>query len=187
MPPVAPVRAMLVRGPLRPVVPEHLRAAAKHCLELTRHSLARDFPQAIRRERVAPTRLPLQQARPYRCSPSQVRVSFFRLTPVGRKCNPAAHCADRPTLDAGSELPSAEGRHQKRRNRGELVGCGSKNNRLRRKPVCRARPFQILASDKCRCLLRRFAVRDVQSVNPEYKRARAKKRRASPGVRERGE
>jgi hypothetical protein len=172
---------------LRPVAPKHLRAAAKHCFELARHSLEQDFLQATLPEQAALARVPLLQGRLYRCLPSQVRASFFRLAPVGRKCNPAVRYADRPTLDAGLELPIAEDRYQKRRNRGELVGCGSKNNRSRHKSVCLARPFQISASDKCRCPLRRFAVRDVQSANPECKRGRARKRRASPAVRERVE
>lgn len=177
-------QATIARAALRPVAREHLRVP-KHCLALARHSLARDFPQAILPEQVALARLPPRQARLYQYSPSQVRASFFRSTPVDRRCNRAAHCDGRPTLDVGLELPIAEDRHRRRRNRRELVGCGSKNNRSLRKRVCRARPFQILASDKCRCPLRRFAVRDVQSANPECKRARARKRRASRGVRQR--
>lgn len=180
-----PPQATVALAALRPVALERLRAAAKHCLALARHSLARDFHQAILPEQVAPARLPPRQARLYQYSPSQVRASFFRSRPVDRRCNRAAHCDGRPTLDVGLELPIAEDRHRRRRNRRELVGCGSKNNRSLRKRVCRARPFQILASDKCRCPLRRFAVRDVQSANPECKRAPARKRRASRGVRQR--
>ena len=172
---------------LRPLALGRLQVAAKHYLGLARHSPAREFHQAIPPEQVARARVPPGQARLYRCSPSQVRASFFRSMPVGRRCNPAAHCDDRPTLDAGLELPIAEDRYRQRHNRREPVGCGSKNTRSRRKHVCRARPFQILASDKCRCPLRHFAVRDAQSANPEYKRARARKRRASPGFRERAE
>jgi hypothetical protein len=150
-------QATAVQAALRPVAQEHLRLAAKHCLALARHSPARGFHPAIRpgqvarlhsrltgedslgpvrdshqailRERVASVRLPARQARLYRCSPGRVRASFFRLAPVGRKCNRAARYADPPTLDAGLELPIAEDRHQKRRNRREFVGCGSKNNR----------------------------------------------------------
>jgi len=181
MAPVAlPLQAKVVRGALHPVALEHL-------LPLEKHSPARDFHQAILPERVALPRVPPRQARLYRCSPNQVRALFSQLALAGRKCNRAARYADHPTLDAGLELPIAEDQHQKRRNRREFVGCGSKNIRSRRERVCRARPFQILASDKCRCPLRRFAVRDAQSANPECKRARARKRRASPGVRERVE
>ena len=186
--PVAlPLQATVGQAALHPVAPERLRPRAKHCPGLARHSPAQGFHQEILPEQVALERLPPRQARLYQYSPNQVRASFFRSTPVDRRCNRAAHYADHPTLDAGLEPPIAEDRHRKRRNRREFVGCGSKNNRSPRKRVCRARPFQILASDKCRCPLRRFAVRDVQSANPECKRARARKRRASPGVRERVE
>ena len=169
------------------VAREDLQRAGKDSLGLARHSLGRNSPQAILPERVAAARLPPRQARLYRCSPSRVRASLSRSKPVGRKCSRAARYADHPTLDAGLELPIAEDRHRQRRNRREFVGCGSKNNRSRRKRVCRARPFQILASGKCRYPLRRFAVRDVQSVNRECRRARARKKRASPGARERVE
>jgi hypothetical protein len=40
-----PRQATVVWAALRPVAPEHLRAAAKHCLVLARRSPARDFPQ----------------------------------------------------------------------------------------------------------------------------------------------
>ena len=181
-----PLQATVAWAALCQVVREHLRVP-KHCLALARHSLARDFHQAILPEQVALARLPPRQARLYQYSPNQVRASFFRSTPVDRRCNRAAHYADHPTLDAGLERPIVEDPHQRRRNRREPVGCGSKNNRSRHKSVCLARPFQISASDKCRCPLRRFAVRDAQSANPECKRARARKRRASPAVRERVE
>ena len=182
-----PLQATVAWAALRPAVREHLQPVVKHSLGVTTHSPARDFHQAILPEQVALARLLPRQAQPYQCSPSQVRASLFRSLPGGRKCNRAARYADHPTLDAGLELPSAEDRHPQRRNRREFVGCDSKNNRLRRKRVCRARPFQILASDKCRCPLRRFAVRDVQSANPECKRAQARKKQASPGARERVE
>ncbi|MGB8804971.1 MAG: hypothetical protein WCC93_08600, partial [Chthoniobacterales bacterium] len=38
-------QATVVRAALRPVAPEHLLAAAKHCLALARRSPAQDFPQ----------------------------------------------------------------------------------------------------------------------------------------------
>ena len=40
-----PRQATVVWAALRPVAPVHLRGAAKHCLALAKHSLARDFHQ----------------------------------------------------------------------------------------------------------------------------------------------
>jgi hypothetical protein len=40
-----PPQATVVRTALRPIAPEHLRAAAEHCLALAKHSPARDFHQ----------------------------------------------------------------------------------------------------------------------------------------------
>jgi hypothetical protein len=73
-----PLQARVARAALRPVVREHLRLAAKHCLGLARHSAARAFHQAILPEQAGLARLPPRQARPYRCSPSQVQASLFR-------------------------------------------------------------------------------------------------------------
>ena len=124
-----------------------------------------------------PARLLPRPGRACQYSPDQDPDAFYPAMRADRKCNRAARCGDRPISD----------RCRKRRNRRGPVRYGNRNNHSRCRCAGHAQPFQISASDKCRCLLRRFADRDYQSANRGCKRAQARKRQGSPGFREREE
>ena len=73
--------------------------------------------------------------------------AFSRETPAARKCNRAARCDALPIF----------ARYRPPRNRRALAGCDNKCSRSQRKRARRARPFPIVALDKCPCPPRRTA------------------------------
>jgi hypothetical protein len=153
----------------------HWPQAATHRAELDSLDLA-----------VLPGLLP-RLGRLCRCWPNQGPFAFYRAVPADRKCNRAARCGAHPILRADLERHLAGDRYRRRHNRRGPARCGNKSNRSRRKCAGHAQPFPISASDKCRCLLRRFADRDDQSASRECRRAQARKRQGWPRFQEREE
>src|SRR5438874_4227485 len=161
------------------------RAQARHWPRAATHQAERDSPGSL--DLVALARLLPRPERLFRCWPNQDPFAFYPATPADRKCNRAGRCGGHPILRADLERRREADRYRKRRNRRGPVRCDNRSNRSRRKCAGHAQPFQISASDKYRCLLRRFADRDDQSANRECKRAQARKRQASREFREREE
>jgi len=89
--------------------------------------------------------LPPARARQYLQCPGPCAPS--RETPVAQKCNRAVRCGGRPIF----------ARYRPPHNRRALAGCDNKCSHSQRKRARRARPFQIVALDRYRCLPRRTA------------------------------